>query len=403
MSSGPQLFKIDPSEKNAEAVAEVEFPRAGFQERRDIQEWVAANPNVLGEELLIIAKEFSGFDKTSERPDLVAVDKDGNLVIIELKRDDSGADVHWQAIKYASYFQGARPEAIVKMLAAYAKIPEEEAADRLRQHLDADDLETLNKAQRIILASHRFAPEVTSAVLWLNEKVPSKDLITCVQLTPYEASESGSLFIQTSTILPVPGIKDLVVTIGSFQTGKGGSWAGGRVRDEVSRFFRGAASLAVNALEDELKPDRKSRRAGVGPRNRYYQLWYSWPPWGNQSLRYQLLLPKVTQSAPFEVSVRLSCNKRDQVRRHRENEEWFSQQALTDFSKRLADLEVAQGGKITFEDDSWLAFDDKRTGEALDSAFRDSVANKLRGFIERVTPVVNGIIDERNEERDKPE
>ena len=42
---------------------------------------------------------------------------------------------------------------------------------------------TLNNDQRIILASHRFAPEVTSAAVWLNEKAPDKNLITCVQLS----------------------------------------------------------------------------------------------------------------------------------------------------------------------------------------------------------------------------
>ena len=38
------------------------------------QEWVAANPSILGEDLLIIGKEFSGFDLTDERLDLLAVD-----------------------------------------------------------------------------------------------------------------------------------------------------------------------------------------------------------------------------------------------------------------------------------------------------------------------------------------
>lgn len=38
-----------------------------------------------GEELLIIQKEFDGFDDTRERLDLLALDKDGNLVIIENK------------------------------------------------------------------------------------------------------------------------------------------------------------------------------------------------------------------------------------------------------------------------------------------------------------------------------
>jgi RecB family endonuclease NucS len=51
---------------------------------------------------LIIQKEFDGFNDTKERLDLLALDKQGNLVIIENKLDDSGKDVTWQVIKYAS-------------------------------------------------------------------------------------------------------------------------------------------------------------------------------------------------------------------------------------------------------------------------------------------------------------
>ena len=90
MSADPQLFRIDPSTHESEEVQEVDFTHLGFRERRNIQEWIAANPGILGEELLIIGKEFSGFDRTNERLDLLAVDVDGRLVVIELKRDDSG-------------------------------------------------------------------------------------------------------------------------------------------------------------------------------------------------------------------------------------------------------------------------------------------------------------------------
>ena len=99
MSTEPQLFRIDPANRKSEAMTEVEFAQLGFQERRDIQEWVADNPGILGEDLLIIGKEFSGFDRTNARLDLLAVDQDGKLVVIELKRDDTGTDAHWQAIK----------------------------------------------------------------------------------------------------------------------------------------------------------------------------------------------------------------------------------------------------------------------------------------------------------------
>lgn len=172
MSADPQLFRINPDTHESKAMNEVDFAQLGLRERQDIQEWIAANPGILGDDLLIISKEFSGFDRTAERLDLLAVDKDARLVVIELKRDDTGADVHWQAIKYASCLNRVDANNIIRMFTKHAKIGEEEAKNRLMRHIGSDDLNALNNDQRIILASHRFAPEVTSAALWLNEKVP---------------------------------------------------------------------------------------------------------------------------------------------------------------------------------------------------------------------------------------
>ena len=116
MSATPQLFRIKRDEKQSDLVEEVDFSTLGLQEPRDIQRWVADNPRILGNDLLIVTEQFSDFDRTKERLDLLAVDTSGKLVIIELKRDDSGADVHWQAI--------------VRMLAAYQESSEEEATTK---------------------------------------------------------------------------------------------------------------------------------------------------------------------------------------------------------------------------------------------------------------------------------
>ena len=97
------MFQIDRSANRIKRLAERRFAELGFQERKHLQEWLANEPLALGEELLIIQKEFDGFDDTRERLDLLALDKEGNLVIIENKLDDSGRDVVWQALKYASY------------------------------------------------------------------------------------------------------------------------------------------------------------------------------------------------------------------------------------------------------------------------------------------------------------
>ena len=285
MSAEPQLFRISPENRESEKIAEVDFARLGFQERRDIQEWVSANPGILDDGLLIIGKEFSGFDRTNERLDLLAVDIDGKLVVIELKRDHTGSDAHWQAIKYASYLHRARREDIIRMYANYANISESEAFDELLQHLSVDDLSGLNNDQRIILASHRFAPEVTSASLWLNEKTDDENLITCIQLIPYHDSQTDSLYIQANTIIPMPGAEEYSVGIGESQESDGPrSDLGTKLRrtfqrnrnDEVTSFLRNVANLAIDGLSDQIKPDRKSNWAvgsGNNPNDRRYNLW----------------------------------------------------------------------------------------------------------------------------------
>lgn len=69
------------------------FLLSGAKEPYDIHEWVEGYPQILGEELLIVGKELSFFSDTREQPDLIAIDRAGNVVVIELKRDDPGSNL----------------------------------------------------------------------------------------------------------------------------------------------------------------------------------------------------------------------------------------------------------------------------------------------------------------------
>ena len=320
MSIEPQLFKFDASNRQSAKIAEVDFGTLGLLERKHIQEWVAANPGVLGEDLLIVGKEFSGFDRTKDRVDLIAVNETGRLVVIELKRDDTGADVHWQAIKYAGYLHRATSDRIVRMTAEYWNETEEEARRRLVEHLGADDLSSLNHDQCIILASHRFAPEVTSAALWLNEKSSQDDLFTCVTLTPYQDTETGALYIQASTIIPVPGLDEgYVIDLDqSPQPGSGtrSSFAAnlkkafGRNRnDAVTHFLRGVGQTVTQGLPPTVRPDRVSKWAGGHAAGRYYHFWYRRPPWGNYTVSYRIHLYRGARKVAGGLRCRSSGGK----------------------------------------------------------------------------------------------
>ncbi len=388
MGAEPQLFRINPDNHESERIEEVEFSSLGFQERRDIQEWVAANPGILGEDLLIIGKEFSGFDRTDERLDLLAVDADGRLVVIELKRDDTGSDAHWQAIKYASYLHRATADNVVPMLAEYGAVSESEATDRLLRHLNADDFNALNNDQRIILASHRFAPEVISAALWLNEKAPGEDLITCVQLTPYRDGEAGSLYVQANTIIPVPGVDEYVIGIGDASSEnppvghRASKWAQTAARnrnDEVTRFLRDVADRTIESLPDQLRPEKRSRWAGQSGDFRYYHVWYARPEWGNWEMFYFTNLYRDDERDLGEWRVDLGFRGGEAV----------------NAESRLGNVHVYDDQLI---DGEWNELLVSRRASALDDTFADTLATTLTHFIEVVTPRIDAILDESNEE-----
>ena len=206
------MFKINKPSNSIQRLEKKSFSALGFRERDHLQEWIAKQPDVFGEDLLIIQKEFSGFDETQERLDLLALDKQGALVIIENKLDDSGRDVTWQAMKYASYCSGLSKSNITRIYQLYldATEPDANAEERISEFMDGQDYEevVLNKgiSQRIILTSARFRKEVTSTVLWL---MNFKIRLQCFRVTPFSMGED--LFLSVEQIIPTQDAEEYMI------------------------------------------------------------------------------------------------------------------------------------------------------------------------------------------------
>lgn len=69
------MYLIDTNTNRIKNLTKKTFTELGFKERQHLQEWIANKPEALGEELLIIQKEFDGFNDTNERLDLLALTK----------------------------------------------------------------------------------------------------------------------------------------------------------------------------------------------------------------------------------------------------------------------------------------------------------------------------------------
>ena len=206
------MFKVDRTHNRLIRLERQRFADLNLRERDHLQEWLVNMPDVLGEELLILQKEFDGFADTRERLDLLALDKDRRLVVIENKLDDSGRDVVWQALKYAAYCASLTKRQIIDIYQAYLdRWSKDKKADaNLQEFLDVEDMDevVLNPGgePRLILIAANFRKEVTSTVLWLlKHNVQAQ----CFRVVPHGLGDD--VFIDLQQIIPPPDAADYMV------------------------------------------------------------------------------------------------------------------------------------------------------------------------------------------------
>lgn len=206
------MFRIDRASNSIEKVHRATFGELSIRERSHLQEWIATSPHCLGEELLIIQKEFDGFSETRERLDLLALDKQGQLVVIENKLDDTGRDVVWQALKYASYCSTLKSAQIVDIFAQFLRSGRAEAEGSILEFLEEDSFDevSLNKGneQRIFLIAANFRKEVTATALWL---LAHGIDIRCFRVTPFRLETE--ILLNFEQIIPPPEAEDYMIGI----------------------------------------------------------------------------------------------------------------------------------------------------------------------------------------------
>ena len=214
------MYRLNKAQNSIHPVKQVLFSDLKIRERSHLQEWIAKHPQALArdgdDEILIIQKEFAGFDDTNERLDLLGIDKKGNLVIIENKLDDSGRDVVWQALKYAGYCASLNKEQILDIFQDYLNTSpakrQGNASEILADFFGYDTLDeaVLNQSQtqRVILVAANFRKEVTNTALWLIEFGLR---VQCIRVTPYQLDNEVLLDIRQ--VIPPPEAEDYMISM----------------------------------------------------------------------------------------------------------------------------------------------------------------------------------------------
>jgi len=213
-----ELFALSGGLQGAPApLPSASFSALGALELQDIERWIRAEPTVVGEELKVLTSQFSGFEGSSDRLDVLGLDRAGRLVVIEIKRDSSGSYQDLQALRYAAFASTFQAEQVVAAYAAYVTKTEgrhptdDEARAELEAFIEGDSLDTLDEhyQPRMILVATGFQLGVTATVLWLRKEF--KMDITCVQLVPFEIGDE--LVLGSSVLIPLPESADYEVKV----------------------------------------------------------------------------------------------------------------------------------------------------------------------------------------------
>ena len=181
----------------------VTYASLGLREREDVQRVLREQIDVISKDTLILAEEFGEWTDSRRRIDLLGLDRDGCLVVIELKRTEDGGHMDLQALRYAAMVSTLKFEQAVEVHKKFREsrgLLPDSAETVIREFLDISDGPVVfsNKV-RIILASANFSKEITSTVLWLNAQGLD---VTCVKMRPH--SFQGRVLLDIEQVVPLP-------------------------------------------------------------------------------------------------------------------------------------------------------------------------------------------------------
>ena len=256
------IYKMTGNKEGLEEVAPTSFGKEGVLERSDLQRLLRDKPRMLEEGLLIISEEFGNWEDSKRSIDLLGLDANGRLVVIELKRGETGEHMDLQAIRYAAMVANMTFQQAADALQAYLKkrakggteIEQDAAKTKLREHLSTseEDPSIDTEVPRIILASENFSKELTTCVLWLNaSSLPSKAIdIKCIRLQPHRNGDE--ILLEVATLIPLPEASAYQIQIAERQQETRGQSSGRSKRAPGADVFKEQIARSPQEYQPDL-------------------------------------------------------------------------------------------------------------------------------------------------------
>jgi len=178
----------------------------GRTEPYDLEPWIESNPEILSDSILLIGKQV--LTRSGGKIDLLGIDRLGNTVIIEFKRDALPREVIAQAIDYASDVAEWSSEKLGETCSKYISKGLEEAMNDKFPDIDIESI-NVNGAQRILLVGFSIESPLERMIEWLSEKY---NLSINAIILSYIKSKSGDELLTKTSIISEEIIEERIKT-----------------------------------------------------------------------------------------------------------------------------------------------------------------------------------------------
>lgn len=146
--------------------------------------------SAFGERLLLISNQVR--TRAKKRADILALDRAGNAVIIELKRNTGTLGVETQALQYLADFSAYQGQNFISHFSEGSQSLEENIRGFLGDEIP---IENINRRSRVILMARSFDHSLFSMGEWLSK---SGIAFRCVEYTPFEVD--NEFFLSFSVV-----------------------------------------------------------------------------------------------------------------------------------------------------------------------------------------------------------
>jgi len=240
------MLKIKRDDQSFSLLETPTLADVSITERNDLQEFIANSPAAffaeIGQELFLLGKEVGPSKTVQDRIDLLAIDKEGTCVVIELKRGNHKLQL-LQAISYAGMISQWVPEEVLQLL-------DDEQQEALVDFLEVDR-EEINRQQRIILVAEAYDFALLTAAEWLSEQYGVG--IVCCRLAMSKDMATNSEYVVCSNVYPAPELAEEAVSRGRNRRSIQGKWP-----DWEAALASVTNTAVVTYIKQELAAGRES-------------------------------------------------------------------------------------------------------------------------------------------------